>query len=107
MSDTAGPQQDDIALLNHPGTGSHGQLFRGKKCVAHALEAAQQWMLLLCTSPAAWCLGRDTWDVFCSSPGDPRGFVMVRPAVNSAEHIPPWCACALIIFLICDSPFVT
>lgn len=78
-----------------------------KKCVAHTLEAAQQWILLLCTSPAAWPLGRDTWDVFCPSPGHPRGFVRVRPAVNSAGHIPPWCAHALILFLICNSPLVT
>ncbi|XP_071278950.1 85/88 kDa calcium-independent phospholipase A2 isoform X1 [Agelaius tricolor] len=42
-----------------------------------------------------------------SSKGHPRGFVRVRPAVNSAEHVPPWCAHALILFLICNSPLVT
>lgn len=46
MSGTAGSQRDDTVLLNCPGVSRHGRFFSGKKCVAHALEAAQHWVLL-------------------------------------------------------------
>lgn len=91
MSGAAGSQQDDTVLLNRPGVSRHGQFFSGKECLAHTLEAAQHWVPLLCTSPAAWCLGRDTWDVLFPSPGHPRGFVRVRAAVNLAEPPPSMC----------------
>jgi len=95
MSGTAGSQRDDAVLLNRPGVSRHGWFFSGKKCVARPLEAAQHWVPLLCASPAAWCLGRDAWDVLSPSLGQPTGFVRVRAAVNLAEppSSRPVCAC--------------